>query len=406
MGKAEVGTPKYIANKMKAKGLQKLRWYCQMCEKQCRDENGFKCHTTSESHQRQLLLFADNPHRFMDEFSRTFEREFLTLLKLQFGTKRVQANKVYQEYISDRKHLHMNATQWETLTDFVKWLGKQGKCIADETEKGWFITYIDRDPEMIKMQEQQAKKKKMEKDDEEDMMDFIQKQIRRGKKEDVPETKATELLKSEEQKLTLQLKSTSTKQPDTNLLKTPSALLDDSDSQKSKCIFKKPKEKPEKRTLTALEEIIKEEEERKRRKQSKLRETSASRSPAKECITEDPWLQEGIVVKIITRLLGDEFHGKKGIVSKVIDDYAAVVRLFETNKKLKLDQQHLQTVIPNIGKRLRILRGKYGGALAELLKVNIDSYSVNVKIISPNLLKGKIVNDLAYEDVSKVSEEI
>jgi hypothetical protein len=35
-------TPKAIANRIKSKGLQKLRWYCQMCEKQCRDENGFK----------------------------------------------------------------------------------------------------------------------------------------------------------------------------------------------------------------------------------------------------------------------------------------------------------------------------------------------------------------------------
>lgn len=41
-GKAEVGSRKWLANKMKAAGLQKLRWYCQMCEKQCRDENGFK----------------------------------------------------------------------------------------------------------------------------------------------------------------------------------------------------------------------------------------------------------------------------------------------------------------------------------------------------------------------------
>lgn len=48
MPKAEVGTPKYLANKMKAKGLQKLRWYCQMCQKQCRDENGFKCHINTE----------------------------------------------------------------------------------------------------------------------------------------------------------------------------------------------------------------------------------------------------------------------------------------------------------------------------------------------------------------------
>jgi hypothetical protein len=30
MPKAERGTPKDIANRIKAKGLQKLRWYCQM----------------------------------------------------------------------------------------------------------------------------------------------------------------------------------------------------------------------------------------------------------------------------------------------------------------------------------------------------------------------------------------
>ena len=31
-------TPKAISNRIKSKGLQKLRWYCQMCQKQCRDE--------------------------------------------------------------------------------------------------------------------------------------------------------------------------------------------------------------------------------------------------------------------------------------------------------------------------------------------------------------------------------
>lgn len=43
-----------IANRIKAKGLQKLRWYCQLCQKQCRDENGFKCHQLSDSHRRQM----------------------------------------------------------------------------------------------------------------------------------------------------------------------------------------------------------------------------------------------------------------------------------------------------------------------------------------------------------------
>ncbi len=50
--------PAQIANRIKAKGLQKLRWYCQMCGKQCRDENGFKCHLSSDSHQRQMMVFG------------------------------------------------------------------------------------------------------------------------------------------------------------------------------------------------------------------------------------------------------------------------------------------------------------------------------------------------------------
>ena len=91
MPKHEFLTPKAISNRIKSKGLQKLRWYCQMCQKQCRDEvsleiltasqlllthalpwltqNGFKCHMSSESHQRQLLLVAENPGKFIGSFS-------------------------------------------------------------------------------------------------------------------------------------------------------------------------------------------------------------------------------------------------------------------------------------------------------------------------------------------------
>ena len=36
-------------------------------------------------------------------------------------------NIVYNEYISNREHIHMNSTQWETLTDFTKWLGREGE---------------------------------------------------------------------------------------------------------------------------------------------------------------------------------------------------------------------------------------------------------------------------------------
>jgi len=50
------------------------------CEKQCRDENGFKCHCSSESHQRQMILFADSPDKFINSYSNDFKKEFLNLL--------------------------------------------------------------------------------------------------------------------------------------------------------------------------------------------------------------------------------------------------------------------------------------------------------------------------------------
>ncbi|TNN31857.1 DNA/RNA-binding protein KIN17 [Liparis tanakae] len=145
MGKADFLSPKAIANRIKSKGLQKLRWYCQMCQKQCRDENGFKCHCMAESHQRQLLLASEDPNKFMDYFSDEFKRDFIELLSRRFGTKRVHNNIIYNEYINFREH------------------------------------YIDRDPETIRRQEEQARKKKQDLDDEERSAKFIEEQVRRGR---------------------------------------------------------------------------------------------------------------------------------------------------------------------------------------------------------------------------------
>lgn len=43
-------------------------------------------------------------------------------------------NIVYNEYISHREHIHMNSTQWETLTDFTKWLGREGGVSHTHTQ--------------------------------------------------------------------------------------------------------------------------------------------------------------------------------------------------------------------------------------------------------------------------------
>lgn len=160
---------------MKAKGLQRLRWYCQVCEKQCRDENGFKCHMQSEGHLRQMLVVGESAGRHIQDYSMQFQHDFVQLLSRRFvhefrhhlnlegwmdgradfcsfcscGTQRVKANNIYQEYIRDKHHLHMNATRWVTLTAFVKHLGRTGVVRVDETEKGLFIAWIDNSPKAL-----------------------------------------------------------------------------------------------------------------------------------------------------------------------------------------------------------------------------------------------------------------
>ncbi|KAG8138459.1 hypothetical protein E2320_004357 [Naja naja] len=260
MGKTDFLSPKAIANRIKSKGLQKLRWYCQMCQKQCRDENGFKCHCMSESHQRQLLLASENPQQFMDYFS------------------------------DHREHIHMNATQWETLTDFTKWLGREGLCKVDETPKGWYIQYIDRDPETIRRQQEQEKKKKQDLDDEEKTARFIEQQVRRG-------------LQGKDQ-------------------------------------FEEEK---------------------------------------KKSARKDYWLQP-----------------------EVVDKYTAVVKLINSGDKLKLDQTHLETVIPAPGKKVLILNGGYRGNEATLLGINEKSFSATV-LIESGALKGHQVDGIPYEDISKLA---
>jgi DNA/RNA-binding protein KIN17 len=82
-------------------------------------------------------------------FSASIFYLLICIIIYRFGTKRIRANQVYQEYIADKSHLHMNSTRWVTLTEFVKHLGRSGIAKVDETEKGWFIAWIDSSPKAL-----------------------------------------------------------------------------------------------------------------------------------------------------------------------------------------------------------------------------------------------------------------
>ncbi|MBN3325595.1 KIN17 protein, partial [Atractosteus spatula] len=382
MGKAEFLSPKAISNRIKSKGLQKLRWYCQMCQKQCRDENGFKCHCMSESHQRQLLLASENPDQFMDYFSEEFKNDFLELIRRRFGTKRVHNNIVYNEYISNREHIHMNSTQWETLTDFTKWLGKEGYCKVDETPKGWYIQYIDRDPETIRRQEELEKKKKQDLDDEERSAKFIEEQVRRGKEGKEEETPVfTELKReNEEEKVVFNLgkglsnsAASSSKSRKTKAYHFPSTSLGPSALQVAATSVKRKEsshtsESKEKKKKSALDEIIEMEEQK------------------KKTTRVDYWLHPNIIVKVVTKKLGEKYFKKKGVIKEVQEKYTAIVKMTDSGDKLKLDQSHLETVIPAPGKRVLVLNGSYREMEAILESIDERTFSATLILDSVSMI--------------------
>uniref|UniRef100_A0AC35F3R7 C2H2-type domain-containing protein n=1 Tax=Panagrolaimus sp. PS1159 TaxID=55785 RepID=A0AC35F3R7_9BILA len=390
MPRAEKGSAKAIANKVKSKGLQKLKFFCQMCNKQCRDQNGFKCHLTSESHQRQLLLFAENQNSYLREFSREFESSFMRILRHQFGSKRIRANEVYQEVIKDKGHIHMNSTVWHTLTGFVLYLGSSGKCKIDQGEKGWYIQYIDQEEEMRRNKIVQRAKK--EKDEEERNNELLERQISRALEKEKEagvqdeEPVQRELVReNDDEKIKISLVPRSLIKTEDEKVELKPTKVFDTENDGESYSKKRPsssKSEASSSKKSTLDKIMEEEERYKERKNRK-----------------DYWLHEGIIVKVVTKKLGSEYYKAKGEIVELVDRYTAKVDV--DGDVLKLDQSHLETVIPAVGKDMLIVNGGYRGTKATLLEIKERDYCLLLKL-KEGLKNGREVT-VAYEDASKLA---
>ena len=370
-----------------------------------------------------MRLFAENPDQQIDEFSAEFERGFVEMLSYRHGTKRVLANRVYQEYIGDKHHIHMNATIWTSLTEICKYLGKEGKVTADETEKGWFIQYIDRDPRLLAKQAAMDQRKVVEYDQEERTKRSIElqiaacaeserrKRLENGDDENDQQIAVNEDLTREEgdkieiafgtktgllskgikrplksisfgfDKSSLSVSETEgegkgesenksssrdsrEEEPQSKRFLPPSSSFSSSNSSTSTSSTFQPFLPPSTSSLkptssststststsvqaartvpmSAMEQIRMEEEKKK----------NALRQKQKEAVAENTeyWLQPGIVVKILNKKVGNgKFYQRKAVVLEVIDEYVGELNVLECNTILRIDQEHLETVIPKV----------------------------------------------------------
>ena len=388
-------TPKAISNKMKSKGLQRLRWWCEMCEKQCRDENGFKCHATSEVHLRNMQLYAANPAHFKEKFSNEFKSNFVKDLSSRHHTNSVSATSFYSEYISQKDHVHMNSTKWRALTEFILDLAREGIVKAEETEKGWYIQWIDRSA-VPSDAEKKMQREKLQLDDAERDRQRTMAQMKAAKQSGAMSTHAaaTELMRNEgDGELGFSLpdespaNSNSTKRP----LENPFGQEDDNeDEEDEKNKFQMPK-KP----LSAMEEIAMRETERRKR----LKATEEAGAPA--ATSSDAWLMKNIVVKVMNKKLsGGEYYKKKGIVFEIHNGgLMGDVEMLDSRDCLRLGATQLETVLPNPGGRVRILQGAKRGHEAVLKRLNIEKYSADVTLDNGTLLT------LPYESICKIGSK-
>jgi DNA/RNA-binding protein KIN17 len=353
-----------------------------------------------------MKLFAENSGTYIDSFSQEFEENFMDILSRRFRTTRVWCNVVYTELIAEKGHVHMNATQWETLGQFVKYLGKSGKAHVEEGmtpsgQPGLFLKYIIRDAEMLQRQERIKQREEEADNEEERESKRLARQIAKaqkaaGKSDHVqPEAQATELKRAEgESAASLAFSLAAARKPAVAKKPNPTALTAAAREGSIGAASARAAGDSSKRKRSALDEIMDAERKKKAAAETRTR--------------TDWWLQGGIVVKVINKKLKDgKYHKKKGIVERVQDQYVGEVRMLDTHHVLRLDQQMLETVIPKVGGRVRILQGSHRNKDATVRSLNVDKFSVSVTIDEADASEtgrgSTVAIELPYEDVSKLA---
>jgi len=360
-----------------------------------------------------MQVFGQNPTRVVDGYSEEFEQTFLDLMRRSHRFSRIAATVVYNEYINDRHHVHMNSTEWATLTEFIKHLGKTGKCKVEETPKGWFITYIDRDSETLFKERLKNKRVKSDLAEEEKQEREIQRQIERAAEklnggggegegetsgnDEVVDDGDDERKKDEDLRLKSGVKvgfalGGGVKQVATGKERGESSklLFGDEENDKVERGEKRKRSgdsgRSEKERRSALDELMKEEEKKKERMNRK-----------------DYWLFEGIIVKVMSKALAEKgYYKQKGVVKKVIDNYVGEIKMLDSKHVLRVDQKELETVLPQIGGMVKIVNGAYRGSNARLLGVDTEKFCAKLQI-EKGVYDGRVIKSIEYEDICKLA---
>lgn len=116
---------------------------------------------------------------------------------------------------------------------------------------------------------------------------------------------------------------------------------------------------------------------------------------------KDNWIAKRTVVKVVTKKLGDKYYKKKGTIKDIQNLFVATIKMSDSGDVIKVDQEHLETVIPALGKTVLIVNGIHRGIAASLVSLDEKSFSVTVDL-KDGPHRGKRIDRIPYEDICKL----
>lgn len=288
----------------------------------------------------------------------------------------------------------MNSTRWETLNAFIKHLGQTGKCKIENSDKGYYIEYINQDPLKMIEKEKEESRMKSEEIEEERKMKEMKRQLKKLKKEEEKyeknknEENKEEINEEKGNENNLKPIAIEIKQPKQNIIKSNDNFIKDNTSIKIDISLT-----PKKRKINTsnVDLIMKEEEEEKKRKIERLEKENRT----------DNWLCPNIIVKIKNKkILEGKLYKRKAYITSVKDKYFGYLKVIDSGTEIGMDQDDLETVIPKKGKKVMVLNGAFKNSIGEVVSINIDKYNCTVLLLSGEY-KNETV-ELSYEDISEI----
>lgn len=374
----------------------------------------------------------------LDKFSAEFEKMYLDCLYRRHRTKRMNANNVYQEMIQDKHHIHMNSTKWTTLSDFVQYLGKSAKCVVEETERGWYVTYIERDPTILAQQENYERRVESEKREEDKLAKRMELQRieaaklmdRAGFGVNVTASKIQRI--EDDRPIEIQITSKQEKKiPKKKGIVFSDESVDDLEDeiivdrskhstgeeiQTSSSNVKHQTTELNKKLKPQVDTQFKRKSEMDVMKESERLPTLKKQKQEKDDSKDDPketrknnWICKDILVRVVSKKIHNgKYYKRKGIILHVYNKFTAEIEILDSGpdandggQVIECAQEDLETVVPKVGKTVLILNGKYRGMEATLVKSNEDKFYATLELKED----GAILKKVDFDDFSKAARK-